>query len=362
MVRGPVLLIIISGALFGLSVPLSKMLIGETSPVALAGLLYLGAFLGLGAYQLSRMLRRSKISDLSKLRRKDAPYLLGATVAGGIFAPILLLTGLAQMAASSASLLLNLEGVATSILAVALFKEHADRNLWVALGAMTLASAVLSYDPGQGAWSLIGTALIVLAMICWGVDNNLTQRISDRDAVQIAMVKGLVAGTVSLSLASSLGMFNIVLQGGVIALGIGSICYGASLALFVVALMQLGSCRTGAFFSVGPFVAVFASIIFLGDSISLSLIIATGLMAFGVWMITKERHGHKHHHEEVTHAHVHDHQDPHHLHHEDARTMPHSHQHHHPEEVHDHVHWPDTSHRHDHDQLRQVPSDKDRPT
>jgi drug/metabolite transporter (DMT)-like permease len=360
MVRGPVLLIIISGALFGLSVPLSKLLIGDTSPVALAGLLYLGAFLGLGAYRSSRMVRKVRTSSISKLHRGDAPYLLGATLAGGIFAPILLLTGLAQMTASSASLLLNLEGVATAILAVALFKEQADRNLWVALGVMTLASAVLSYDPGQGAWSLIGTAMVVLAMICWGVDNNLTQRISDRDAVQIAMVKGLVAGTVSLSLALSLGMLNIDLRGGVMALGIGAICYGASLALFVMALMQLGSCRTGVFFSVGPFVAAFASILFLGDPVSISLIIAAGLMALGVWIITKERHGHEHHHEEVSHEHMHEHQDPHHVHHQDKGTRPHAHLHHHPEEVHDHVHWPDTCHRHDHDQLRHFPSDRDR--
>jgi len=318
--------------------------------VALAGLFYLGVFLGLSLYALGR---KARISDQNKkvasLQKKDLPWLAGAIVTGGIIAPISMLLGLSHVSGFSASLLLNLEGVATAAIAVFIFKENAGKRLWLSLVCMTIAGIFLTWDPNQDKFNLVGPLLILVAMVCWGIDNNLTRNISDKDPIQIARIKGLVAGSISLLLALTLGM-EISLDFSIaFALLLGALSYGISLVFFIKALEGLGSSRTGAFFSFAPFIGAIASLIILREWIGWVMFPASGFMILGVWLIISERHSHPHLHKATTHTHSHNHTDMHHLHeHSGTFSEPHSHEHTHPELSHIHVHWPDTHHRHGH--------------
>ncbi len=349
--RQPLLYIFISAAFFGVSPPLAKLLAADIPPVVLAGLLYLGSFLGLWAFSLvGKLLKRGPSEERASLERRDLPWLAGAVLSGGVAAPISLMFGLTLTSGFAASLLLNLEGVATALIAVLLFKENAGKRLWWALASMTLAGVCLAWNPGEGQFNLAGPLLILLAMVCWGVDNNLTRHISARDPIQIALFKGLIAGTVSLFLAYLTGA-TIPLNGSVLfALLLGAFSYGVSLVFFIRALEGLGSFRTGLFFSLAPFVGAVTSLVLLREWIGWVMFPATGLMIAGFRLMIEERHDHRHRHEAMTHIHAHDHQEIHHQHpHGDAAPGNHVHEHRHPAEVHDHAHWPDTHHRHDHD-------------
>ncbi len=349
--KSSLIYIIISASLFGISPPLAKLLVNNISPVVLAGLLYLGAFAGLSLYSL---VRRKRTIDLTKkaasLERKDLPWLAGAVLTGGIIAPISMMIGLTFISGFSASLLLNLEGVATTMIAVLFFKENAGKRLWLALVCMTLAGIFLTWDSSQGRFSITGPLLIIFAMVCWGIDNNLTHSISDKDPVQIAKIKGFAAGIISLLLGLFLGMKIPLDLAVAFALLLGSFSYGISLVFFIKALEGLGSSRTGIFFSFAPFIGAIASLIILREWIGWVMFPATGLMIIGVWLIVTERHSHLHIHRTKTHIHLHDHSDMHHK-HECSGTFhePHTHEHIHIELAHVHVHWPDTHHRHEHE-------------
>ncbi len=350
MDKKPLLYAIISAVLFGLSSPLAKLLLGDISPTALAGLLYLGAFAGLSLYSLVTYKRtESAESKATRLEKKDWPWLLGATAAGGIIAPIALMTGLNLISGFSASLLLNLEGLCTALIAVVVFKENAGRNLWLALLCMTAAGVFLSWDTSQGKFNIAGPLLILLATFCWGIDNNLTRHISEKNPVQITTIKGLLAGAVSFSIALILNLrisFDITI---LYALLLGAFSYGISLVFFIKALKGLGASRTGTFFSMGPFVGALASLIIFKNWNEWIILPAFLFMAVGIWFIVNERHVHTHLHPAVTHTHSHKHDDMHHTHeHQPAITGVHTHEHTHPELTHTHVHWPDTHHRHAH--------------
>jgi drug/metabolite transporter (DMT)-like permease len=348
--KTPFIFIIISASLFGISTPLAKLLVKNIPPVALAGLFYLGAFAGLSLYSIAR---RKRLIDPDKkvvsLEKKDFFWLAGAVLTGGIIGPISLMMGLTLVSGFSASLLLNLEGLATVIIAVFIFKENAGKRLWLALVCMTIAGLFLTWDPGQGKFSLVGPLLILLAMVCWGIDNNLTRNISDKDPIQITRIKGLVAGIISLSLALILGMKILLDLKIALALLLGSFSYGISLVFFIKALEKLGSSRAGAFFSFAPFIGTIASLIILREWIGWVMFPAAGFMIIGVWLIISERHSHLHLHKAITHTHSHKHSDRHHLHeHSGTFFEPHTHEHTHFELSHIHVHWPDTHHRHGH--------------
>jgi len=341
----PLASVLLSAALFGVSAPLAKLLLGDVRPLALAGLLYLGVFLGLTVFGWGRRGGRRE----APLERRDLPWLAGAIVAGGVVGPVCLMAGLDRISGFSASLLLNFEGVATAAIAVLLFRENAGRRVWLALGMMTAAGVVLSFDPGGGRFAPAGPLLVVLAMLGWGLDNNLTRRISDKDPVQIARIKGLVAGTVTTAAAVALGQgFKLdgAAAGGLV---LGAFCYGLSLVLFIRALKGLGAFRTGVFFSFGPFVGSLASVLILGDGVGFSAAAAGLLMVAGVVLVLTEKHAHSHRHERTVHAHSHRHGDPHHRHaHDGEAGEPHAHEHVHGEIEHVHGHWPDTHHRHGH--------------
>lgn len=348
----PLVAVLISAALFGVSTPLAKLLLRGIHPVALAGLLYAGVFLGLGACRVAgRLASRGRLEPgepkEAPLGRRDLPWLAGATLAGGIVAPVCLMMGLNRTSGFAASLLLNFEAAATALIAVFLFRENAGRRVWFALALMTAGGVLLSWDPGQGRLELAGPLLILAAMIGWGLDNNLTRQISEKDPFQIAMAKGFVAGAFALGLAFSTGRGFVPGLQAAAGLAVGAVCYGLSLVLFIKGLEGLGAFRTGALFSVAPFAGALASIVLLGDRVSPLMGAAGLLMAGAVILVVREKHVHAHHHDRLAHAHAHTHSDPHHRHdHAEGAPDPHVHEHVHEELDHVHGHWPDTHHRH----------------
>jgi len=355
MKLSPLWAVLAAALLFGLSTPMAKLLLGGIPPVALAGLLYSGAFLGLAAYRgaagcLRRWgLARGRDGGEAPLEPRDLPWLAGAILTGGIVAPICLMLGLGRVSGSAGSLLLNFEAAATALIAVLLFKENAGRRVWIALALMTAGGVLLSWNSGEGRLEAAGPLLVLAAMAGWGLDNNLTRQISGKDPVQIAMVKGLVSGAVSLGLAFSLGRGFALRLPAVGGLAVGALGYGLSLVLFIKGLKGLGAFRTGALFSLAPFAGAAASVVVLGDRVKPGLAAAGLLMAAGVALIVREKHVHAHHHDRLVHAHAHVHSDLHHVHaHGGAVREPHSHEHVHDEMDHVHGHWPDGDHRHGH--------------
>jgi len=347
--RQPLIYILVSAALFGISPPLAKLLVKDIPPVALAGLLYLGSFLGLTIYSIGRGIVSNENMESTNLQRGDYPWLFGAVLSGGIIAPICLMFGLSQISGFTTSLLLNLEGIFTAVIAVIIFKEKAGTRLWLALMCMTAAGVFLTWDPSQGRFNFLGPLLVILSMVCWGIDNNLTRNISSRNPIQISRIKGIASGLVSIFLAYTLG---IKIQWDVsilYALLLGSFSYGISLVFFIKALEGLGAFRTGVYFNLAPFIGAVTSLILLQEWIGWVMFPALMLTVAGVWIVSTEKHLHLHLHQAVVHTHLHNHKDVHHNHeHIGIVDEPHVHEHKHPEENHIHSHWPDAHHRHEH--------------
>ncbi len=340
---------ILAAVLFGASTPFAKILLGKTEPVMLAGLLYLGSGVGLGIWSTLRS-RSRRDSVEAKLKRSDVPWLVGAIIAGGIFGPVLLMVGLAVTPASSASLLLNLEGVFTALLAWFVFKENFDRRIALGMAAITCGGLFLSWAGRLEMGALWGTLAISGACLAWAIDNNLTRKVSAGDPVQIAAAKGLVAGSINLTIALVAGASAPALRAVTLAALVGFFGHGVSLTLFVLALRHIGTARTGAYFSLAPFVGALISLLILRDSLTYQLVIAAALMGVGVWLHLTERHKHEHEHEAIEHDHRHVH-DEHHQHkHDEGAPLgePHSHPHRHERMVHVHHHYPDIHHRHVH--------------
>jgi drug/metabolite transporter (DMT)-like permease len=342
-----ILLALASAVLFGASTPFAKLLLGSVDPWLMAGLLYIGAGVGLTIVHLSRGALRLPVIE-APLRRPDMPWLAAVILLGGVLGPLLLMLGLARTEAAAASLLLNLEGLATMGIAWVVFRENVDRRLLLGAFAILVGAPLLSW---QGQASFQGGGLLIAgACLCWGIDNNLTRQLSSSDPVQIAMVKGLIAGAVNLALALWQGA-ALPSAAAIAAIGIvGFLGYGVSLALFVLGLRHLGTARTGAYFSLAPFVGAVLAIAMLGEPLSARLVIAGGLMGLGLWLHLAERHEHEHLHEPMEHEHRHRH-DEHHQ-HKHTVTDP-------PGEPHTHWHWvaplvlrhalyPDLHHRHGH--------------
>jgi drug/metabolite transporter (DMT)-like permease len=344
-----VLYALLAAALFGASTPLAKMLVGQTTPVALAGMLYLGSGLGLLACYLLRALAR-RGGESAGLTGKDLPWLAGAIAAGGVAGPVLLMLGLSITPASSASLLLNMEGVLTALLAWFVFKENFDRRIVIGMLLILAGGVLLSWDQRPAFGVPWGGMAIVGACLFWAIDNNLTRKVAASDAVQIAGVKGLVAGSVNLGIAWALGT-HLPAAPTILAAGLVGFCgYGLSLVLFVLALRHLGTARTGAYFSAAPFVGAAVSVVLLGDQTGWPFWLAAVLMGAGIWLHLTETHEHEHAHAPMTHAHAHSH-DAHHQHEHDFDwdgSEPHVHPHPHRPMTHTHKHYPDIHHRHDH--------------
>ena len=347
--RSAAMLALAAAALFGASTPFAKLLLAESvDPVLLAGLLYLGSGVGLALVHGARRVCGTSRTE-APLRRHDIPWLVLVVAAGGIIGPVLLMVGLARTEASAAALLLNLEGLATMAIAWIAFREYVDRRLLVGAFAILAGAVLLSWQGGYAnvGW---GAAMIAGACIAWGIDNNLTRKLSGADPVQIVMIKGLAAGAANCALALAHGAALPAVDTLAGAGALGFLGYGASLALFVLALRHLGTARTGAYFSTAPFIGAALAVAMFGEPVTGWLVAAAALMGIGVYLHLTERHEHEHPHADMTHEHRHVH-DEHHRHAHaptDRPDEPHTHRHRHVSLRHRHPHYPDLHHRHDH--------------
>ena len=337
-----------AATLFGAGIPLAKLLLEATSPWLLAGLLYAGSGIGLAILHCYRG------SQPAKLLSADIGWLVGAVISGGVVGPVLLMWGLSTTPATTASLLLNAEGVLTALIAWFVFHENFDRRIALGMTCIVAGAIVLSWpqnDTWQGKSESILSALAIIgACLAWAIDNNLTRKISLADATFIAMMKGLVAGVTNICIAFALGAQMPTTWIVPAALVLGFLSYGGSLVLFILALRHLGTARTGAYFSIAPFAGAVIAVLLLGEPISRPILVAGILMGVGVWLHMTEWHAHEHTHEEVEHEHEHEH-DEHHQHSHDAPVGPsvrHTHRHRHKPVTHTHAHFPDAHHRHRH--------------
>lgn len=333
--------------LFGASTPFAKELVGQISPLLLAGLLYAGSGIGL---ILIRLIKDSGWRH-SGLVKGDWIWLAGAIGFGGIMGPVLLMFGLQQTNAATTSLLLNIEAVLTALLAWVVFKESTSHRIVLGMFLIVVGGIILSwphFDTGQQ--GLSGSMAIAGACLCWAIDNNFTRKVSAGDPLFIAGSKGFVSGIVSTSLALCFSMTLPPLLTISYAFLVGFIGYGASLVLFVLALRGLGTARTGAYFSTAPFIGAAIAILFFHETTSILFWIAAALMGIGVWLHLTEHHEHEHTHVPLGHEHNHTH-DEHHQHAHDFLwdgKEPHSHYHQHETIKHSHPHFPDIHHRHNH--------------
>jgi drug/metabolite transporter (DMT)-like permease len=287
----------------------------------------------------------------ASLTRPDLPWLAGAVLTGGVAAPIILMMGLKHTPATTASLLLNFEGVATTLIAALVFKEAVGRRIIAAMLLVTLASVLLSLD-GGGLWGFsLGALGVLAACLLWGLDNNFTRHISAKDPLQIVAIKGLGAGAFSLTLAFALGKSLPDAGRTLLGMLLGLTCYGLSIGLFILAMRGLGSARTSTLFGTAPFMGVLLSILIFREPPNGLFWLSVPLMLVGASLMLSEDHQHNHMHDQVEHDHQHQHPDAHHQHPHPQNLREsgaHSHRHSHAILAHSHPHTPDIHHRHGH--------------
>jgi drug/metabolite transporter (DMT)-like permease len=334
---------LLAAVFFGASAPVAKLLLGDIAPVFLASFLYLGSGTGIALTKLTQ--RKGTEAGIT---REDIPWLAGAIISGGILAPIILMVSLQNTPASTASLLLNFEGVGTTFIALLFFKEAISRRAWMAILGITLASIFLSTDFSGGLGLSLGALGVILACVLWGVDNNFTRNISGKDPLVIVAWKGLIAGSFSFLLAWALGNPFPSLTTILGTMLLGFLSYGLSTFLFIRSMRGLGAARTSALYGTAPLAGVLLSILMFGEFPSFFFIIAAILMIGGALLLINEDHTHTHAHTAIVHEHSHNHNDGMHG-HSDSKEV-HSHEHEHPEEEHDHDHMPDIHHRHGHEE------------
>ena len=346
MNRHAVVLALLAAATFGAGAPLAKALLGSIDPWILAGLLYLGAGLGLAAVRAVR-----PTAGEAPLRARDVPRVAVVVVAGGVLGPLFLMSGLARTDAATASLILNVEAIATMAIAWIAYREPVDRRLLVGAAAIIAGAVVLTWTAPASLDT--GSILVAIACLCWGIDNNVSRQLSHADPVSLAMIKGLVAGTVNLMLGLAAGASIPAPAAVALGLGLGIVAYGASLVLYLRAMRDLGTARTAAYFGIAPFAGVAIAVLAFGEPVTLRLAAAGALMAIGVWIHVTERHDHEHQHVALDHEHRHVHDDHHQHDHApgDPVGEPHSHPHRHRPMFHRHPHAPDLHHRHGHDRV-----------
>jgi drug/metabolite transporter (DMT)-like permease len=348
---GSVVQALLAALFFGASAPLSKLLLGGVPPVLMAAFLYLGSGTGIALVKLSQRMLHGSRGIEAGIKRPDIGWLAGAIVAGGIAAPILLMISLKNTSASTASLLLNFEGVATTLIALFFFREAISRRALMAIAAVTLASILLSTNfEGKFGFSL-GALGVLGACSLWGLDNNFTRNISAKDPLTIVAAKGLVSGVFSLTLGLALGE---ALPRGTAILSIlllGWISYGLSTMLFIYSMRGLGAARTSALYGTAPLAGVLLSAVIFRDPLTLLFGGAAVLMVGGAWLLANEEHAHFHIHMPVVHEHRHVTGDTFHQHEEgQEQGAAHTHEHMHQRTEHEHGHMPDIHHRHGHEE------------
>ncbi|MEM6926805.1 MAG: DMT family transporter [Myxococcota bacterium] len=338
----PVVWCLLAALLFGASTPASKVLLAEGGPLPLAGLLYLGAALAVAPWSFRG----------GSPARFHAPRNLlslgGAVVFGGILGPALLLYGLQHAPSASVSMWLNLETVATAVLALLFFRENLEVRVWLANLGVVLAGVLLAAPDGFG---LAPAALLVTAAcVCWGLDNNWTATIDGFTPEQTTLAKGVVAGSFNLGLGVALGQPLPGWESALAALGVGALAYGASIVLYIRGAQHLGATRSQMLFSTAPFLGVGLAWLGLGEPAEGVQLLAGAVMIGSLGVMLSTRHAHEHAHEALTHTHLHCHDDGHHGHtHPDLPPGAwHTHEHSHEAMAHAHAHQPDLHHRHPH--------------
>ncbi len=274
-----------AGILFGVSTPLAKLLVVNMDPIALAGCLYLGAFV---AVTLGRALGVSRGLDSERLSRRDVPFLVTMVLVGGVVAPVLLMFGIREASGFTASLLLNLEGVTTALIALVFFRERVTGRVWGAVFLMTVTGVLLT-GVARGSTSVVrGPLLILAAAVGWGVDNNVSARLSRHDPLVLVSIKGLGAGLFSLGLSWAF-QGSLPPPGKLLAaLGLGSVSYGCSLVLFILSLKSMGAARTGAFFAVGPLAGALISVAIFREPVTWVMALALVLVLASIVLVARE--------------------------------------------------------------------------
>jgi drug/metabolite transporter (DMT)-like permease len=345
---------LLAAVLFGASPPVAKLLLGMIEPIPLAGLLYLGSGVGLLLFRGIQHIVGQSARVEAGITKADIPWLTGAILAGGVAAPIMLMFSLRTTPAATASLLLNFEGVATALIAALVFKEAIGGRIWWAVACITVASVLLSLDL-SGEWGIsLGAPGVLCTCALWGLDNNFTRNISAKDPLSIVTIKGLGAGGFSLILALILQTSFPKPLAALGALLLGNLSYGISIALFILAMRDLGAARTSAFFGTAPFVGALISFLLFQEFPNVLFLISLPIMIVGAVLLLGEEHAHKHVHAVIEHDHRHRHDDGHHAHGHAEGEIPangfHSHPHVHEAVEHLHPHKPDIHHRHDHEE------------
>lgn len=344
---------VVSAILFGVAAPLSKLLLADLNYFLLAGLLYLGAAVGLMPFALYRP--RVKIG---RIDRRNIRRIVGSILFGGILGPVFLLLGLKIANAASVSLWLNLELAATAVLGWLFFKDHLDLRGWAGVGGALLAGVLITVHEGQSGF--LAVSFVTLACICWGMDNHYTALIDAITPTQTTFLKGLVAGSINGGIgfffASGLPEFRIWAG----ALVVGVFCYGLSIVLYITAAHFLGAIRSQILFSSAPFFGAFLSVMLLSEHLSWIQIVAALILAVSILALILQEHTHEHDHRVIEHIHWHRHDDLHHVHeHAPSGRSGHAHQHKHKKIQHNHVHFPDLHHRHDHGEKNGLRSDEE---
>jgi drug/metabolite transporter (DMT)-like permease len=339
----PIALALLAAALFGAGVPASKSLLAGLTPFQLAGLLYLGAALGVAPTALrAGGLRLPRAGDRSRWR------LAGAVAAGGVLAPLLLLFGLRLAGAASVSLWLSFEIAATAVVGASFFRDRIGAR--GAAGVVCALAGAVLLGALDGASGIAAGALVLGACACWGLDNQLTALIDDLTPSQTTFWKGLVAGSVNLAIGMATAPLTVAAAQAAAAIGVGTLAYGASIALLISASQSLGATRAQSVFASAPFFGAAFAMLFLGEALGAAHLVAALAFAAGAALLSSDRHAHEHVHPALEHEHAHRHDDGHHRHaHPDAEhSLWHSHRHRHEPQRHRHPHWPDLHHRHEH--------------
>ena len=333
-----------SAFLFGAATPASKALLDGIQAQALAGLLYLGAALGV----LPVVIREGTFRWPWRAGRPTFLLLTGAIVLGGILGPLLLLLGLRAASSGSVSLWLNLEFVATVILGHFVFREHLAPRGWIAAGGTLIAAVLLAGD--EGAAGILPVAVVACGCLCWGFDNHFTALIDGISPAQTTLWKGVVAGGFNLlmggAVAGGAGRPAVVLA----ALLVGAVSYGLSITLYVTAAQGLGATRSQMVFSAAPFFGLLLAVTVLGEAFTGAQAMAAGIIVISLLVLFTEKHAHVHRHDSILHQHRHRHDGGHHDHAHDelGAAVSHVHWHKHDPQEHVHEHWPDLHHRHGH--------------
>jgi drug/metabolite transporter (DMT)-like permease len=345
----PIFQAILAAVLFGASAPFAKMFLGDIQPIPLASFLYLGSGIGMLVFWILQRFQRNYKRIEATIKKEDVKWLIGAVLTGGFIAPIILMYSLKHTPASTASVLLNFEGVSTTLIAMFVFKEAIGKRVWAAIAFITAASILLSWN-FTGGWGFSISALgVVMACVMWGLDNNFTRSISSKDPVVIVIIKGLGAGSFSLLLSiclhNSLPSLKMILG----AMLLGFICYGLSIVLFIRAMRTLGASRACAFLGTAPFLGALFSFVLFRETAGTLFFVSLPIMMIGAALLLNEKHSHKHLHETLDHEHRHSHTDEHHNHEQNIEaSLEHTHLHSHEVTEHTHPHTPDIHHRHIH--------------